>query len=105
MAQPPVQVPSLSFDPEAFVERAPWTFAKTMPHIPHEYVVRGKDVPQDQFDAMVAHIAAHGRGERWGRRLHAYLELGGWKYWAMPGRGTRRVIIINRERVDAGRQG
>ena len=31
-----------SFDPEAFVDDHVWTFAKTMPHIPHEYVVRGK---------------------------------------------------------------
>ena len=31
-----------SFDPETFVDDHVWTFAKTMPHIPHEYVVRGK---------------------------------------------------------------
>lgn len=30
---------------EAFIEAAPWRFAKSMPYIPHEYVVREKDVP------------------------------------------------------------
>jgi hypothetical protein len=35
------------FDPRPFVESAPWRFAKTMAHMPHEYLVevRAANVP------------------------------------------------------------
>jgi hypothetical protein len=39
---------------EEFIASAPWTYAKSMPSMPHEYVVTGK-VPDDAaFDAFVA---------------------------------------------------
>ena len=88
-------------DVEAFIETAPWRFAKSMPHIPHEYIVRGQ-VPDDQFEAFVQHIEDTGYKARWGRYHHTYLNVGDHKYWAMPGRGARRgaPIIINRAAVD-----
>jgi hypothetical protein len=86
-------------DPREVVALAPWRFAKSMPHIPHEYVVQGK-VPEGEFQAFLAYIAAHGYRARW-RHLPAnsYLELDGWRYWVMPGRGDDNVLIINRERL------
>jgi hypothetical protein len=87
-----------AFDPRAFVESVPWRFAKTMPQLPHEYVVEGK-VPDDQFWAFVRHIRERGFEAYWRGRLNTYLELGGWRYWAMPGRGDTSVTIINRERL------
>ena len=78
---------------EAFIEAAPWWFAKTMPHIPHEYVVRGRDVTDDQFEAFVQHIREHGYKARWGRHLNTYLNVGEHKYW-------RIGVIINRAAVD-----
>jgi hypothetical protein len=45
-------MPTPFLDVEAFIEAAPWRFAKSMPHIPHEYIVRGQ-VPDDQFEAFI----------------------------------------------------
>ena len=87
------------FDPKAFVEDHVWTFAKTMPHIPHEYVVRGKNgCAEGDWDAFAAHIKAHGYWARWtapnGRHMdNVYLELGEWKFWVIP-------PVINRERLE-----
>jgi hypothetical protein len=92
-----------TLDVDAFIEAAPWRFAKSMPHIPHEYVVRERDVPGDRFDAFVQHIEDTGYKARWGRYHHTYLNVGDHKYWAMPGRGARPgapIIIINRAAVD-----
>lgn len=79
------------FQPEAFVEAAPWRFAKTMPQIPHYYVVRGW-VPDEEFDAMVRHIEDHGYRGRWRRYVRTYLELGEWRYWVIE-------PVINREQL------
>ena len=38
-----------------FVDTAEWTFAKTMPEWPHEYIVRER-VDKDHFVQMVRHI-------------------------------------------------
>jgi hypothetical protein len=89
--------PPEDFDPERFVESAPWRFAKTMPHIPHWYTVRGQ-TPDEDFEAFVNYIRKHGYRARWGRRVNTYYELGEWKYWTM-GAPVAETIIINRERL------
>lgn len=76
-----------SFDSMAFVEDRVWTFAKTMPLVPHEYVVRGKNgCAEEDWDAFAAYIREHGYKARWtaptGRHMdNIYLELGEWKFW------------------------
>jgi hypothetical protein len=88
------------FDPAAYVERVDWTFAKTMRSMPHEYVVEGKNDDPDGFAAMVAYVAEHGFLARWGRfQKNRYLEMDGWRYWALPGRGVDPPMILNRERL------
>jgi hypothetical protein len=87
-----------ALDVEAFIDAAPWRFAKSMPHIPHEYIVRGQ-VPDEDFEAFIKLIADTGYQARWGRYLHTYLNIGEHKYWAMRGRGARKgapLLIINR---------
>jgi hypothetical protein len=42
-----------------FVESCRWTFARTMPVWPHEYIVRER-VDEGLFVALVEHIRAHG---------------------------------------------
>ena len=87
------------FDPVAFVEARIWTFAKTMPHIPHEYVVRGKNgCAEADWDAFAAHVEQHGYKARWtapsGRHMdNTYLELGEWKFWVI-------FPVVNRERIE-----
>ena len=51
----------MSFPPqlEAFIEEQQWTFAKTMPEWPHEYIVR-ECVDGQLFVELVRHIRNHG---------------------------------------------
>ncbi len=67
---------------------------------PHEYVVEGKADDRHGFTAFARYIAEHGYRARW-RHLppNRYLELDGWRYWTMPGRGDDSITIINRERL------
>ena len=43
----------------AFVDVAEWTFAKTMPEWPHEYILRDR-VDEELFERLVVHILEHG---------------------------------------------
>jgi hypothetical protein len=92
----PLDVPP---NPQAFIERVGWRFAATMPHIPHEYTVRGESTagvpppPVSWHDWFVDHVEEHGYRAKWGRFWNTYLELDGWKYWVID-------PVINRERVE-----
>src|SRR5262245_28093008 len=94
-------------DPQAFVDAHEWVFAKTMPQAPHWYLVKGKNgVPAADFAAFVRHIEAHGYDQQWGRSTYRYLELGGFRYWAMGHRGSAvsapdDAFILNRARLAA----
>jgi hypothetical protein len=44
----------------AFVDEATWTFAKTMPRWPHEYIVRERVDEQLFVELVRRHIRAHG---------------------------------------------
>jgi hypothetical protein len=87
------------FDPHAFIAASRWTFAKTMPTVPHEYTVRGRTA-HHHFEQMVEHIRAHGYERRWWDTTLTYLEIGGWKLWTM-GAPIQETVIINREPLPA----
>jgi hypothetical protein len=55
---------------EEIIAAAPWRFAKTMPHIPHEYVVEGKSLDPVSFDALAAHFADNAFGRVAGPDQH-----------------------------------
>ena len=80
-----------------FVSHADWTFAKTMPHIPHEYTLK-KNSPREVFDAAVVFIREQGEVRPWGKYVHTYLDHDGWTYWTM-GAPVPATILINRERT------
>src|SRR5262245_19402164 len=92
------EAPRLPSSAEEFIAAAGWTFAKSMPTIPHFYTVRGKHTggvdppPVEWHDWFVAFIAEHGYLAQWGRRTFTYLHVGPWKYWAIH-------PVINRERL------
>jgi hypothetical protein len=83
--------------PERFIAQAPWRFAKTMLHMPHEYTVCG-ETPDDDFEWFVRHVREHGYRARFGGRFYNYLEVDGWKYWTM-GAPVQETTVINRARV------
>jgi hypothetical protein len=87
----------MPFDPVAFINAHEWTFAKTMPDNPHEYVAR-KNVARD-FDDMVRFIREHGHARLYQKRLYLYWEHDGWLYWSM-GWPVNETIIINRARIE-----
>jgi hypothetical protein len=84
----------------AFVHRAPWTFAKTMPHIPHEYTLR-RQHDSAVFEAAVRFIRERGYQARWGRAIRTYVNLNGKRYWTM-GASVEHTIVLNRADLDGG---
>ena len=77
-----------------FVESTKWTFAKTMPEWPHEYLVRDR-VDQERFEELVRHIRAHGFEGRFYQKAITYFAEGGFLYWTM-GNPIENTKIINR---------
>ena len=80
-----------------FIACAPWRFAKTMPHLPHEYTVRG-ETPDQEFEWFVRHIREHGYRASFGGRAYTYLQVDGRKYWTM-GAPVEDTTIINRATI------
>ena len=73
-----------------------WTYAKTMPQCPHEYIVRGKTVDEDIYIMMFNTITMHGESGEWSGITYRYLHPGdGYYYWKMTD-DLRESVIINR---------
>ena len=71
-----------------------WTYAKTMPQWPHEYIVRNKG-NENLFVQFVKHIREFGYlGTFYQKRL-IYFEEDGLVFWTM-GAPIEETIIINR---------
>lgn len=94
------QVESVVFPPHlrAFVDGQAWTFAKTMPLWPHEYIVRER-VAGALFEELVRHIRAHGQEGRFYEKVLVYFEDAGKVYWTM-GAPLPETIIVNRCRSE-----
>jgi hypothetical protein len=78
----------------SFVNEEQWTFAKTMPRWPHEYMVRER-VDEDLFERLVRHIRANGFEGRFYRQRIIYYEADELLYWTM-GAPIEETTIINR---------
>lgn len=75
-----------------WLETTPWTFAKTMPTNPHEYIVeRHLDGPE--FLAFAQHIWDHGTDREYRGTLYRYVELGDHTYWLTEARGGDGLIL------------
>lgn len=77
-----------------FVDEARWTFAKTMPKWPHEYIVRAR-VDESLFVRLVNHIRSHGYEGWFYSKPITYYDDRGLVYWTM-GSPIEETIIINR---------
>jgi hypothetical protein len=82
----------------AFVDEATWTFAKTMPEWPHEYIVKERVVEQ-LFEDLVRHSRANGRGGNFYAKVLVYDEEAGLVHWTM-GAPLAETIIVNRCRSE-----
>lgn len=77
-----------------FIDSSQWTFAKTMPQWPHEYVVRDR-VDENPFVQLVRHIRQHGYEGKFYQRTFIYFDDRGKTYWTM-GAPIEETTIINR---------
>lgn len=83
------------------LSREKWIWAKTMPGIPHEYIVRGQCRMGEEDFLMIVHAQRDlGKHEVWGKYNFPYLYLDGYKYWTM-GDTFENTIILNRQKVFA----
>lgn len=81
------------------ITRCKWTFAKTMPWCPHEYIVRDKcPLTDEEFLYFVDMQRRFGIKEHWGKYYFPYLYIDDYKYWTM-GDSYENTIIINRAKV------
>ena len=82
------------------IARCEWTFAKTMPFAPHEYIVRGKcPLTDKEFLYFIDMQRRFGVTERWGKYNHSYLYIDDYKYWTM-GAPIEETTVMNRAKVN-----
>ena len=78
-----------------YIEAQTWVFARTMPKLPHEYVLLKRSTNLWMHLRVTAFIREHGEWRRFGRRELPYWDHGGHTYWSMP----PNWAIINRAKV------
>lgn len=82
------------------IARCKWTFAKTMPFAPHEYIVKNRcPLSDEEFIYFIKMQRKYGVNERWGRYNHPYLYIDDHKYWTMMA-PIEETKVINRAKVD-----
>ena len=81
-------------DLRAFVGEEHWTFAKTMPPWPHEYLVSER-VDRERFERLVGHIRTHGYDGTSYAKAITYYDEAGLVYWTM-GAPLEETAIVNR---------
>ena len=77
---------------ESFIDRLVWTFTKTMPKIPHYYIVRGNLSKEGQkiFDEFKMFIKKNGYIKKFNGKEYQYIDINEYKYWVIED-------ILNRE--------
>jgi hypothetical protein len=85
-------------DMRDFIAAHTWTFAKSMPQMPHFYVVRDKCRADDEFVQAVTFIRKYGVPRPFFRKTYIYLDIDGWSYWTM-GNPMWDTTIINRAEI------
>ena len=94
--------PKIDFDKlRSMISRCEWTFAKTMPFAPHEYIVKEKcPLTTDEFEYFINMQREYGVKERWGKYNNPYLYIDDYKYWTM-GAPIEETTVINRAKASA----
>ncbi len=78
----------------ALISSLDWTFAKTMPEIPHEYIVTDHYPKQSkEINKLIEEIAKNGYAKPFYGKEYKYLEINGYKYWVIEN-------IINRAKIN-----
>ena len=78
-----------------FVKAHDWVYAKSMPTIPHTYVVKTSCRDIDEFYRAVMYIRQHGTPRKFYSKTFIYLDCAPYTYWTM-GNPLDVTKIINR---------
>ena len=81
-----------------FITSIQWSYAKTMPTWPHEYIVRDR-VDKDLFVQIVKFIRLQGYNGKFYQISIRYFDFDGMTYWTM-GAPIEETQIINRCRKE-----
>jgi len=79
---------------KAFIESSEWRYAKSMPQLPHSYVLREWS-DEIEFQYFVQAVRDHGYQKNFFKRVFIYLEIDGYKYWSM-GAPVNETTVLNR---------
>jgi hypothetical protein len=79
---------------KVFIKNTIWTFAKTMPKWPHEYIVR-KNVDEKLFVLLVECIRNNGYLGHFYKKEITYYDYKEYTYWTM-GAPIAETTIVNR---------
>lgn len=79
---------------QKFIDSVQWTFAKTMPEWPHEYIVRD-NVEGNLFMLLVQHIRSQGYEAKFYGKTFTYYDYAGMVCWTM-GEPLGETTIISR---------
>jgi len=81
---------------EEFLNRGVFIFAKTMPEIPHFYVVKDNlnDNDKKLFDEFAIYITKYGYTKMFYGKEYNYLEEDKYKYWIIENILNREVINV-----------
>lgn len=74
-----------------------WTFAKTMPNNPHEWIFRKDTRNEGEFEIVADWIQKHGTPVWFYKRIYICYFYRGYRYWTM-GESPQITTIINRAR-------
>ena len=75
-----------------------WKYAKSMPKIPHDYVLLWTASSQHEFFRFVMTVRRHGYDEKFRTMKIRYLEFGENKFWTM-GEFLETTWVLNRARI------
>lgn len=80
----------------AFIASQTWTFAKTVPETPHEYLMVFTCTDPEGYRWFAALITAEGHDEWWSvegvqPRRYRYLTVDGYDYWHVGHPGNRSL--------------
>ncbi|HLC38698.1 MAG TPA: hypothetical protein VJJ80_01015 [Patescibacteria group bacterium] len=78
---------------EKLIKSVDWQFAKTMPEIPHEYIVTDLyPEKSEEINTFIAEIDKNGYKKSFYGKKYKYLKIYGYKYWVIEN-------IINRTKI------
>ena len=83
-----------------FIDAHYWTFAKTMPWMPHEYILKTED-NEKQFLEIAIFIRKYGYLKPFGKnQVYAYFDVDEYCYWTINEASLIEMAkILNRARL------